>query len=332
MKRLTLCFLWLIAAPVYCQLDSLQKFNPSYYSAYLDIIKNIEVGRKVPDGTGNISKSELQKILKDQRTNAINLKYEFGKKTLDVMTKGIIIVDFIQNITDLQDEIRSKTSIWEYKPIKNTWDRINDFATVAGGTIASIGVLASNSQNGKQNSLLLGLNLIAIPKLVGLVSKKNKKAEEKYNSLMAKADTTFKYVAMSAGAFNDLKILNYKLKQYIASNEQLKIELNKFIKDYYSLNASSIDGATELDTTTFKKKFYLEKLVTYINKYDLVLSQIPEYLYEMKAFSNRYHKEYEYFGKTFKSLSDKVDALEKKYNSELLPILSVDKTTILYAF
>lgn len=258
----------------------------------------------------------LEKRIQSLEDNKLHIRYEAGKLITTKMIDGLNIISFIQIIANLQDEVRKTTAVWNYEPIKNTWDRVYDYTTAAGAILAAGAVFLDNS-NQQKTGIAIGLNIIAIPRIIGLVSNKNKKQEDKMKNFAMQLDTAFQFMSLSRKAFDDLAVLNYKLNGYIKSNEEFKLRLSVFQTKFLS---------EKDDEKKIENLYHLSEL---INEYEQSLKQIPTYLTEIKSFQEQYIFAYPQFKDKFLSLIQNTNIADEYYSKNILPILKVDKSKII---
>lgn len=254
----------------------------------------------------------LEEKIKNIENGNISLRYEAGGLIITQMTNGLNIISYVQMIAKLQDNLRKETSPWSYEPIKLTWDRINDYTFVAGALLATSMVFVDN-ENQKKIGLVAGINIAALPKLIGLLTKKNKKLENR----LQKADTTIQFLTMSRRFFDDLAVMNYKLEEYIKVNESLSTKLESFETKYRAA------------TTDEMKRKNLNELLDIISEYESTLKQIPGYLTDIESLQYQYIYTFPQFSDKFTALLEQTSVARKFYEKRILPILKVDKSKIL---
>ncbi|WP_149241745.1 hypothetical protein [Dyadobacter sp. 32] len=262
---------------------------------------------------------KIDSLSKSQEKNEeakLKVNCEAGSTILKQMQNGLNIITFMQILVALQDTVQQLYSPWDYKPIRNSWKRADNFATIAG-SIVSVSSLFFKNQDSKNATLASGVSVIGLMKLIGVVSNQDKKQEDQLNNLMAQADSNRVFLNMSMNAYDELVRINFKLRGYISQNKKLKSSIDAFAPTY------------KCEDTPTKIKTNVNALKDFIADYEATLKQIPEYLAEIKSFQKSMAYKYPQFRDRTKGIIVAATNAEDFFTLNVYPILKVDTNKLL---
>lgn len=241
----------------------------------------------------------------------IKERYAYGLKALDEMEKGVVLITFMQEVLQLQQEVSNIASLWSDDDIRNMFDKVTDVSNVAGPLVSGILLLTENDET-KAEKITIGSG-ISLSGL-GLLIKKL------FGNETAKK---YEFIDMSRKAYDDLTILNAKLSQFIRDNSTLEKRISDFKAVYKNeqlkLNKDSINYEKTNDN--------IMQTLGYMDEYQIVLSQIPQYIYELKGilltYSFHEYKENDKLVQTINLTKDKANKVENKYLTKVKPLLEL---------
>lgn len=277
-----------------------------------------------------LDKIEIDKTTKDNKVDSLSKKiaarenlqsqleflqlkerYSFGLRAINEMEKGVTLITFMQEILQLQQEINNITNIWSDNDIRNGYDKVGDVLTIVGPLIAG-GLIATNNISSDQQKAFAGggISLVAVGQLLKKLF--GKETAKKYE-----------FIDMTRKSYDNLVILNQKLTQFIESNNTLETRLSTF-KNKYEKNQLTL---TEKKLRKEEANRDLMEVIGFIDEYQIVLSQIPLYIYELKGilltYSFHFYKEDDKLIQTIDLLKDKAAKVESKYITKVKPLLQV---------
>ncbi|MBX2968284.1 MAG: hypothetical protein KF803_02850 [Cyclobacteriaceae bacterium] len=248
---------------------------------------------------------KIQKTKEEYEKQQKEKKFEAGKAAISSMKSGVKILNFTYDMLDLDQTIELTTNIWSDTTFRNTWNRIEDWGTVAGTLIAVGGALQSDNESDQIGGIAIGAGVIGCSKLLGTLLGIN---EKKLRKKMEKID-------LSVRAYDDLNMRNKQLKTFIENNRDFEGRIKDFEVDY--IKAANGDMS-----------LYLTKLVDLLDEYKSILKQIPTYLDDISSVSVSYINNKEKYKelpmkKIFDVILTKCGKLKQDYNKEVKPLLDV---------
>ncbi|MEY3398048.1 MAG: hypothetical protein RL220_642 [Bacteroidota bacterium] len=281
--------------------------------------------------------------LEGSKVELLMTRYNSGLEAMSQMERGITILTFMNNIQLLLGNFSLRTDIWDDKHLRNTADKVSEYAEMAGGVLVMTGTFSGGDSGVGQAGVGAGLIAVAqfISRLWGGSTDKYKEKVER--------------VLMTRQAYDDLSILVESLKEYALADTAFISELTKFSSEYrkmrimYNDRLKSEKAEYEKDSTQMAKAPFSEfrsmafhdfekemavklaELIELVDEFRELLQQIPTFLYELKGICANYLKTYqnleEKYRNDFASMEVSCDGLIKSYNEKVKPILNVAPQT-----
>ena len=275
--------------------------------------------------SGKLDRMVLSK--QSDSTIYLNLKWDLvkqqhlaGGQALDKMKMSSTLIGFMEELTALECEINQMSSLWSDSMLANGWDRVKDYGTFAGLTLA--GVYLIENKNIKPQAGGIGLCLTGVCQLAGHIWGNNNA-----DKLRAKIE----FLNYSRRAYDDLKARNRELQLYIQSNKAFTNSLMKLEKEYYTPKIISSGNSARLADSIDAYQNVISDLKTYLGNFEIQLSQVPSYLDGIIAVNENYMEYYNNRPATkalyqnILLLNNKANKLKKKYNGEVIKSLAVSR-------
>ena len=292
----------------------------STYKDSIDIKNNkINSNLKKIDSTLNVSTTAIEKkfdllnkklqVLEKKEVVNLSTKLKASEQAINEMSDGLIIINFVNKILELQTQITKTTNIWNDEKIRNGWDKAQTWGTVTGTLIAGASIISGKQDNQAQGATI-GVSVIGLTSLL-------KKLFGKENSKQ------YEMIDISRKAYDDLVLLNSVLKNYINDNDELKTEL-----DSLKLNSEKIKTLFNADNKANeeKVKIIISKIIDKLDNYNSTLNQIPRYIAQIDGivltFAYKYYENND-LQEIFSELSEKSKDLKTEYETKVKPILDV---------
>lgn len=267
---------------------------------------NVDVNQKVKALTLKIDAIEkLERVKKENEKQQLNKRYEAGRVAISSMKAGAKIINFTQNVLDLEQTIDRTTNIWSDTTFRNGWNKLEDWGTVAGMVFVAGSAVSGSNETEKIGGIGIGAGILGVSKLLGNLFGIN---EKKLREKMERID-------LSVRAYDDLLMRNKQLKFFLASNSSFDNRLTQFEIEYLNAKPEKIP-------------LLMAKLLDILDDYKLILRQIPDYLDNIKTVSFGYINDKQKFKELpmkdiFGKIVEKCDEVKKQYNNDVKPILDI---------
>jgi len=281
----------------------------------LDSVNQVQIAeykRAFENATTGAKRTELlearTKSLEDynQRREAFYLqqvssRFNASRDALKDMTNGVVIIGFMQEILNLEQDFDRTTNLWADSSFRNFWDDLQRIGSAAGLIIAGCALIANNNQT--SGVLTAGVSIAGLSSILGIVF-----GEDKSDKLREKAE----FIDLTRRAYDDLNIRYFLVQKYVTTNDSLEARLNDF-KKVFSKPKNTLNDS--LQAIAQVKLFYQE--------YELVLKQIPNLLAEFESMQKQYVMRNAKMNSIFTDILKKVTKVKNNYNNKVLPILDL---------
>jgi hypothetical protein len=237
---------------------------------------------------------------KDAEAEAASVKFRLGvaRTVLGEMNKGVVFITFTQNAVDLEQTDMLLKNFWSASGLRNAWDRVETWGTVAGGAAALVGL--TRSGDAKLNTVGASVGAIAVARLVGHAFGKDR--ADKINEVAQR-------IAISRRAYDALSIRNGELRAYVQANRSFRARLQRF-QDSLDLARSRGDSL-----------LVIARIGPILDEYAQITSQIPSYI-DGIIITNRQHvASYEALANVLSPVTRKAEQLQAEYKTDVLPVL-----------
>ena len=322
----SLCFAQRDSLQIMAKQDTLQL--PLKLAEYTEKVSNLEKQQRSLDSTYksqsvgykealDAATSSTTKIkLLDERTKAleeynerreafyrlqVTQRFDAGRDALNDMVNGVVIIGFMQDILNLQQDIDLTTNLWSDSSFGNTWDEIQRFGSGIGLITASAALVADKNQS---NAVVTaGVSIAGLSSMLGILL-----GEDKSDKLREKAE----FIDLTRRAYDDLNTRYFLVKSYVSANDSFEIRLRVF-KDLYSKPKQTLADSQQAIAQV--KLFYQE--------YEQVLEQIPNLLGEFESMQKEYIMKNPRMKAIFDDILVRITRVKNKYNEKVLPILDL---------
>lgn len=196
--------------------------------------------------------------------------FEVCKDAAKNMKQGAKYLSFSQKLCQLAQACDLTTNIWADSSLRNTWDEIGQWGTVAGLIVGALTIGGNSS--GSSSTAAIGIGVSGLSSLAGLLFG---------SSTSGRAQSTMKFIDLTRRAYDDLQTRAYLLQKYIDANASFVGKLNDYEND---LEKRFAEGATTRPTSVDTLKAIRLCHELYV-QYEVVLNQIPAYVEQMQSMT-----------------------------------------------
>lgn len=285
-------------------------------------VKELETKLKNLEKIGKTNVDTLIKAINEKERKISELEFlklkdqfRYCGIALKEMEKGVILVNFMQRLLLTTNEVQSIYNLWSDDDVRNGWDKCSDALNIIGPI--SAGGLIAFGDNINENNIKLGVGISISGIAMGQALKM---------TLGNETSKKREFIQVSRNIYDELVIINVKINEYIKNNSALETDIKNVRIAFDNYNSRLTTDSINSTPT----KEVLAQTISIMDKYEIVLTQIPIYLYSLKGLLETYaFKEYKVDDKksplrpTISILNGKITQLEAEYVSKVLPLLTV---------
>ncbi len=287
--------------------DSLVEFETDLQKSNDNIKKASSNNQRIKYLTEQVAliteQNETKKELEIKREKK---RFEAGGQAISAMENGVAIINFTQNLLDLEQTIGLSTNLWSDTSLSNVYNKIEDWGEVVGAAIAGISILSQNDEVKGIEGSVVGVGVIAVSQAIGNLFGMNEKKIRKKLEL----------IDLSKRAFDDLTIRNSSLIAFLEKNADFVTRLSSFKLEYSNTSSKMTNNEK------------LAVLMGYLDEYNYVLKQIPIFLDDIISVGNGYINNKKLYKELpmkdiFSNINKKAEFVKKEYNQKVKPLLDI---------